>query len=481
MGLVFIPFYVRYLGIEAYGLIGLFAILTAWLTLANMGMTPALYREMARFTAGAHTSQSIRDLLRSLEILGFTLALLIGTGVWLASPWLASDWLRAEKLPVDTVAQAVAILGAVVALKFVEGLYQGAIVGLQRQVWYNAANASLATLRGVGAIGILAWVSPTIKAYFIWQGTLSLVTVSLYAVALYRWLPAPERPARFSAYALKQVWRFAGGMMATTLLALLLTQVDKVLLSKLLSLEDFGYYTLVGTVASVLSVLVGPITQAFYPHMTGLVARGNNMELSETYHQGAQLVSVLIGPPALVLALFGQNVLALWTGSPELAYKVAPLLTLLVLGTFLNGLMHIPYMLQLAYGWSGLAVRVNVVAVALLVPAILIVTPRYGVIGAAWVWVGLNGGYVLIAIHFMHKRLLPSEKWRWYCQDIVMPALAALIVAYACYLARPVLLSKPSDVAWLVGTGGGALAAAALAAPALRGQILQYVRRRMRL
>ena len=50
MGLAFIPLYIKYLGIEAYGLIGLFALLQAWLSLLDMGMTPTLGREMARFT-----------------------------------------------------------------------------------------------------------------------------------------------------------------------------------------------------------------------------------------------------------------------------------------------------------------------------------------------------------------------------------------------------------------------------------------------
>jgi O-antigen/teichoic acid export membrane protein len=61
MGLAFIPLYIKYLGIEAYGLIGLFAIIQAWLSLLDMGMTPMLGREMARSTGGSHTAQSIRD------------------------------------------------------------------------------------------------------------------------------------------------------------------------------------------------------------------------------------------------------------------------------------------------------------------------------------------------------------------------------------------------------------------------------------
>jgi O-antigen/teichoic acid export membrane protein len=88
MGLAFIPVYIKYLGIEAYGLISIFALLQAWLTLLDMGMTPARSREMARFTGGAHNAQLIRDLLRSIEIIGFGMAILVALGIWAASEWL---------------------------------------------------------------------------------------------------------------------------------------------------------------------------------------------------------------------------------------------------------------------------------------------------------------------------------------------------------------------------------------------------------
>ena len=57
MQLAFIPFYIKYLGMEAYGLIGFFAMLQAGLALLDMGMTPTLNREMARYKAGTHMPQ----------------------------------------------------------------------------------------------------------------------------------------------------------------------------------------------------------------------------------------------------------------------------------------------------------------------------------------------------------------------------------------------------------------------------------------
>jgi hypothetical protein len=42
----------------------------------------------------------------------------------------------------------------------------------------------------------------------------------------------------------------------------------------------------------------------------------------------------------------------------------------------------------------------------------------------------LNAGYLLIGVHFMYKRMLPAEKWRWYWQDIGLPIGASWLVAW---------------------------------------------------
>jgi len=470
MGLVFVPLYIHYLGMEAYGLIGVFAILQAWLSLLDMGMTPTLNREMARFTAGAHTAQSILDLLRSLEQVCFAIAAGIVVAIWLSASWLSTHWLQAEKLPVEEVAQAIAIIGLVVALRFIESLYRGAILGLQEQVWLSAAGAGLATLRWGGAALVLMWVSPGIDAFFIWQGLVSALTIFSFYFVVHRHMPKTDAAARFSWIQLHGIRRFAAGMMATTLLSLLLMQVDKIILSRLLSLEMFGYYTLAGTVAAVLYQLTGPITQAYYPRFTELLTTGDIPGLINLYHQAAQLVSVIIIPAALMLAFFSESILLLWTGDALLARNAAPLLALLVLGTMLNGLMHIPYMLTLAYAWPGYAVRQNIVAVILLVPAILWATPRYGAIGAAWIWFILNAGYVLLGMHYLHRHLLKHEKWNWYSRDIGLPAWVVALVAASSML-HPDDLSAAGELAWLLASGTAALLGSAFAAPSLRARL----------
>lgn len=475
MGLAFVPLYIKYLGMEAYGLIGVCAMLQAWLTLLDMGMTPTLNREMARYTAGAHTAQSIRDLLRSLEIICFAIALLIGCVVWFCAAWLSIHWLQAEKLPVEKVTQAISIMGGVVALRFVEGLYRGAIIGLQKQVCLNIAGSILATLRSGGAVLVLIRVSPSIEAFFLWQGLASLINIIVLMFIAYRYLPSLAQSAKFSWMQLKSVWQFAGGMMAVTLLSLLLMQVDKIILSRLLSLEMFGYYTLAGTVAAVLFQLSGPIDQAFYPRFNELVTKKDITKLIYVYHQGAQLISVMLIPAALMLVFFGENILTLWTGNALLAQNVAPILALLALGNMLNGFMHAPYLLTLAYGWPGFAARQNVAAVILLGPAIIWAAPRYGAVGAAWIWGMLNSGYVLISVHLIHRRLLKTEKWRWYLYDVIFPMLGVLSLITAFRVIQPNFVNKFAEGGWLLISGLCAVIAAILITPNIRTIMGNYI------
>ena len=434
MSLAFIPFYIKYLGIESYGLIGLFALLQAWLSLLDMGMTPTLEREMARLTGVAHSAQLIRDLLRSIEVIVFAIAILIASALAISANWFATSWLKVESLPVDVVAQAFMLIGLVTAIRFMENIYRSSIIGLQRQVLYNVVNSVLASLRGLGAVGVLVWISASIEAFFIWHGIVSIVSLIILIILTYESLPRAERAGRFSLVALRNIWKFAGGMVSITLLSLLLMQVDKILLSKLLSLKEYGYYTLVTIIAGGLYTVITPIAQSFSPRLSELHARDDQVGLINTYHKGTQLVSVFAGSVAIVIILFAETFLRLWTQDLELTKKTANLLSVLMFGNLLNGLMIIPYHTQLAHGWTSLMIRINMIAIAIIIPTILWVTPRFGAEGAAWVWVSLNAGYVLIGIHFMYRRILVTEKWRWYVHDVFIPLLAGLAVASALSL-----------------------------------------------
>jgi O-antigen/teichoic acid export membrane protein len=267
-------------------------------------------------------------------------------------------------------------------------------------------------------------------------------------------------------------------MMGITFLALLLTQVDKVLLSRLLPLESFGYYTLAATAAAVILRIIGPTVHAIYPRMVELSTQEDQRGLVAVYHQGAQLVTVLTAPVVILLSFFAGGVVFMWSGDVRLAENTAPILSALVIGTFLNGLMWMPYQCQLAHAWTSLAVKTNLVAVALLIPAIFWLVPQYGAVGAAWIWVALNAGYVLISIQFMHRRLIPNEKWRWYFADVLLPVAGATGVMVLAKVFEPASFrSRLYWLAFLLVTAALALATSTLLADRIRPRLLTVMGR----
>lgn len=468
MALVFIPVYIKFLGIEAYGLVGFFIALQVVFSLLDMGLSTALNRELASSPAGRDDDGQTRNLVRTLEIIYG----LVGTGIALVvavlAPLIASHWISSSALSAQTVSGAVQLMGLTLALQWPFALYSGGLMGLQKQVLLNGVTIIAATLRWVGAALVLWLVSPTIQAYFAWQVFASMVQTLATGAVMWKCLPGAARPARFERRALLRIWRFAAGMTGISAMAVILTQLDKIILSKLLPLEVFGYYTLAAVVASGLYLLVTPIFAAAFPSFSQLVAAGDSASLKNRYHQICQLASVVVLPPAIVLALFAEEILLVWTQDPVATANTHLLVSVLAVGTALNCLMNLPYALQLAHGRTRFAFYTNVLAAAVLVPAIIWATTRYGALGAALAWVTLNCGYVFISLPLMHRWLLKGELKRWYLIDVGLPMLAILAVALLGRWWFPAHASSVLTAFYLMIVSAATLLAAAWATPFLR-------------
>lgn len=471
MGVAFLPVYIHFLGLEAYGLIGAFAALYSILVFFDFGISPTLTREFSRFTGGAYSATEIRDLLRSAEAIAVTVATLVLIGFWLASDWLATSWFNVQKLDPKTVSDAVKEMGLVAALRFVESIYRGCVIGLQRMVLFSAVTAALATVRAVGAIAVLAFVSNSIGAFFMWQAIVSMASLVMLGLATYSSLPRGHRRGRPSLDAIRSVGGFASGMLTISILSIGLTQLDKLLLTNLLPLSDFGRYSIAALVAISLQLLGEPAFRTFGPRFARLHAEQDEAGFIQLYHQAAQLVSILAGSAAIVLISFAEPFLALWTQDAVLAQQTAPLLQVLALGYLLNLFVWVPYLAQLAHRWTSLAIRTNLLALLLIAPLLFWIVPRYGAIGAAWVWTALNATYFLVTVHFMHRRILKNEKWRWYGTDILGPVgTAAALVVLIRWILPTEGMSNLGQVAVLALAAAAALVGSTASAPLYRAR-----------
>ena len=471
LSVIFVPIYLKYLGAEAYGIVGVFATLQSVFMLADMGLSGTFTRETARLSVMEDGGQQIRDLCRTFEGIFAAVGFLIVLVVAALSRMIAEHWVNLEHLSVPAVSNSIVLIGVAIGLQFPFFIYQGGLLGLQRQMHLNALLLSLGFLRGLGAVLILKFVDPSIQAFFIWQVAISALQLVAGYILVWWSMPVAIGRPRFDLNLIRPLWRFAAGTAGTILTGILLTQSDKLILTKILPLEKFGYYALAGVVASIPGMIAMPFNNAIYPRFTQLVAAKNFSELTDLYHRSCQVLAVLLLPVGLVVAFFSKELILVWTGNIVTAQNTYLLASILMIGSTLMGLMIIPYALQLAFGWTRLGLYLNIIAVLTLIPAMIWLVSIYGTLGACFVWVALYSGQVIVMIHLMHRRILLGEKWKWYVDDVAKPLLAPLAIVIIGRLFIDEAMSKPLLVVSIGSIFLFAVCASGMCTAQLRGLV----------
>ncbi|WCT11877.1 lipopolysaccharide biosynthesis protein [Mucilaginibacter jinjuensis] len=427
LGMIMVPLYIKFLGIESYGLVGFYGTLIGSLSILDLGLSITLNRELTKAIVEKRDATDIRSLVLTVECIYWLIGLVAAAVIILLAPVIATHWLHAQKIDTGVVTHAVMLMGLVVAFQWPISLYNGGLTGLERQVTDNIIMVTMTTIRSAGVILILWFVSPTINAFFIWQAVTSFLYVFSMRVGLWYYLPKSAVIAKFSRQYLIQIWKFAAGVTGIGVVSFFLTQIDKIVLSKMLPLSDFAYYTLAFTIANCFAMFVVPINIAVFPRLTAFVTAGDKAGLTIEYHRGCRIVASIIFPVGLVLIVFAKEVLLLWVKDPVTVAHSSLLVQIVVAGAVLNSLMVMPFFLMLAYGQTKFTIYQNTIASIILVPLLFWWVHLYGSIGGALVWFSVNVGYILFSIPLIHAGWMKGGLITWYIKDTLIPLLPPLI------------------------------------------------------
>jgi O-antigen/teichoic acid export membrane protein len=479
LALAVVPLQIKFLGTEAFGLIGLYASLLGLMMAIDTGLSSTVNREIARLSASPQTAGEINDVGRTMEPIYWGLALVIGGAIALGASPIAHHWLNTSSISPATTQYAIVLIGLVVALQWPVNLYSGCLLGLQRLVLVNQLNVGFAILRSAAGLGVLWLIEPSIHLFFLSQAAIALAQVAGFALAYRLVRPHRAEPPRFRFAIIRRVAGFAAGVGGTYLLSIPLSYTDKAVLSRLLPLQNFGYYTLAGTVAGGISIMAAPMLAAAFPRFSVLVAENDRARLAELYHRCSNLVAIGVFATAAVMAFFAHDLLYLWVGRIDVADGAWLPLTILCVGMALNNLMTVPSALMLASGWATFGVWQNAISVVVIVPLTIVLALNWGGVGAAAAWTLLNLAYILIGVPILHRRLMPGATARWFLQDLGRPLAAAILVAGAWRLMLPASSGRLA-IAGVLGTvGATTLLATALASPALPPLARNFLRKRM--
>lgn len=426
INLIVLPFYLRFLGMEAYGLIGFYATLQGVLQILDLGLAPTVSREIAH---DAEIGQQHRSasLLRTLGVVYIGVAVVIAAVVVLVAPWIGTHWLNAKAIPEATVAQAVALMGVNLACRWPIGLYHGALIGAHQLALSAATSMTVNICAAITTIAVLAWGVRSIQAFFVVQAAFGLLQAIVLRVLARRAVGKRDAPYDFSG--LRRVWHFSAWMSGVAIAGLLLSQFDKIVLSRFISLESFAHYMLAVLIVSGLQILTLPTFNTLFPKFSSLIARGDNVSLEYLYNAAARLFATALFALAFGVVFQTDALVTIWLGDARVGADVAPLAAWLAIGSALNGVMFLPYCLQLAAGKPKLAFLIASGLLLVAVPTVLVFAIRYGALGGAMSWTIINILYLFIGTWLTGRKVMDFAGWVWLKRSVSIPLVATLVPA----------------------------------------------------
>lgn len=397
-----LPWYLQALGHQQFGLIAVIAMLQTVLGLLDAGMGQALVREFAvRFEDIANQRKETGTLLLSFERVYWIFALCAAGALALVADPLASHWLRLGDMSIAQGREAIYGAAAIFAVQFPGSIYRSLLVGAQAQVALNGVVFCSTFLRHAGGVAVVLY-APHMWTYLLWHALVALLETGMRRHWAWRTLGIPRRLVGWDYQVLQRVGRLVAAMTGATWMGALTIQMDRIVLSRMASIEQLGYYTLAVTVAIGLLQLIYPLVQAALPRAIQL--RNDPVALRRLGMKLLLLISgfVVVGGVGFLYA--GRWLLGVWLRDGQAAEAVYPLLAILLIGTAMNAFYNVGYIYWIVYDRTRRLLQVNALALALSVALIPLFVEWRGAVGAAFGWLVINLLGLLWSLEWLYRK-----------------------------------------------------------------------------
>lgn len=435
-GILVVPAYLTYLGKEAYGLISFYAIMNGTLALLDLGLSTALTRQVATYSANESSRYRIGALVSTVEIIYVVIGLIAALIIWLLSPFIALHWLQANSIDTQILRFSIVAMGLLFAVQWPLAVYNGGLIGEGKQDKVALIGIIGVTIKSVIVIPFLAYGFNNLYFFFTWQIIISIIVSLISRYILFQPLIITNR---FSKLEFKAIFQFSKGMFSIALITFFLTQLDKLMLSRMVSLEQIGFYNIAFLLGTSVSFFISTLQTVFFPPLTSSLAAGDQSKAQALFKQFMQLIAVLSAITGFFLIFFGKELLLVWTHNNEVANQAYPILITIAIGSMCNSIMVPPYNYMLASGNTSYTFKQNILVTFLSVPLLYVLILNYGTIGAGIVWLLINLGYVIISLPIVNRKFIHTNLFQLYVYDIGIFFLFGSVVLLAIKLGASIL------------------------------------------
>ena len=448
---LFIPLYIKILGLESYSFISFSFVIFGIISIIDSGLTSTLSKE---FASQQKTTEDKLKLLSTLEYFYLILIAALIAVFFLFSGSISEKWLNLNSLNPEEAAFYLKILGVGLSFQLLSNFYMGGMIGLENQILANKYQIAFGVLKN-GVVILIILAKSSLLYFFLWQTVVTVFYVVFLRYKLQSYILGKKYFSlhiKFDKTVFLYVWKFAVGMLVISIVASINTQLDKIVISKLLSIDQLGIYNIAGTLSQSLFVLVTPISMALLPRFTALYSTRDNTSAGNLFHKFLLILSVLIFSVSANLIFGSTQIIWAWTGNAKIAEVASKYVAFMIFGNSLLVLMMLPFDIAIANSYTKLNNIVGILSICFTIPAYLYMVRKFGPLGAAISWVSLQIIVAPIYFHLINKRFLNiKDSFSMFVMDILKPMLFAFVLAGIFSFFSPGTPNRIIPIIWFVG------------------------------
>jgi O-antigen/teichoic acid export membrane protein len=431
LGFFAVKFIYGRLGQDIFGIIYFNQVLALVLTGAlELGISSTTIREVS-----AHHEDDpayIAKLIRTASLFYWSVGVLIFAAIYLAAPWLVAHWINLTVTDPATATTLIRVLGINAAVALPKVLYASLFRGLQRMEINNSIDVGASALQQLGIVVLLP-LGANVFGVGSWIAMSALVGTLVYTVLAGRLFGWRSLVPGYFAEVVARNLRFTGHMMSISVLTLIQTQADKVIVSKLLPVVDLGIYGFASATVGRATLIATSISGAAFPSLSKLFQVGDRAGLMSQYRKLHDLISYGC-IPIFAAIIFAALPVYGYLFSPAVAQRLLPPTIFLCIGYVMNAVLTMPYTLTLAMGRPQIASRLNLLALFVVLPVTVVLIYWLGLVGAGLSWVF----YHVFAYSYMVPRVcrecLEVPVLGWYLAFLKVAAAGGVAYALAWWL-----------------------------------------------
>ena len=399
--LIALPWYLSILGTQNFGLIGFIITLQGILLLLESGLSQVSYREFAvKLGKFKPNLPAAANLLTGFEKIYWSLSLGSAVLIILLSGVIAEYWIILDEKSISLGKQAVCGAAIIFIFQFPGGLYKGFLQAAEEQVVLNIILIFCIILRHLfGVLIVFYW--PSLLTYIAWQiSTIALETIlrSLYS---WKFLKTKRTFIIFDYTAFRPPLISAIKMSLVVLLGVLTTQLDRIILSAMVPIEQYGFYVVASAVSLGVLGLIHPFVIAVAPSM--MQSQDNDKKMHDLNLRLIKIIAMIVFTGAVLFIMGGEWFLKIWMQDVEAVSIIYPLLSILLIGSALNAFYHVGYYNWLAQHRSDRILLVNSVGFFLTLIITPILIKSEGMIGATFGFVVMNFVRFIVSLEWIKR------------------------------------------------------------------------------